>query len=91
MPLEGGIVRPKDQYSGTVGKAGAKSLTMVVPSGWMRARYSPSPARRKLVWSSAPLTARFLLEAKTRRKPLAGMMVGLGKRHLVRWEALSVR
>src|SRR3989442_2866855 len=72
------------------GKAGANSVAMLTPSGLTKARYSPPALRLKLACSGAPATARFLLEAKTMRKPLGGIFVE-GKRHLVRLSAASVR
>src|SRR6266566_9192628 len=72
------------------GKVGANSVAILTPSGLTNARYSPLALRLKLACSGAPATARFLPEAKTIRKPLAGIFVA-GKRHLLRLAAVSVR
>src|SRR4051812_3735864 len=70
---------------------GSNSLTTLL-SARVRARYSPSEAREKFVWSFPPgPTEVTLLSAKTTRYPPAATDVPAGNVHLAGLLLLSVR
>src|SRR5262245_56916797 len=58
---------PHDTSGACGGYEGEKACATVVPSGFTRARYSPSLASLKLVCRGAPATARSLPDANTVR------------------------